>query len=259
MTSGLAMLLVRACGAEKFVPWTLLERAEASCVFMLELNFHSWSSIYSSQWFACLASHTSRSISSVTHPSFFPFQMRLTSMSDCYRAGALGGFSQMFERWMMSQFDRLLRGSMTSGLAMLLVRACGAEKFVPWTLLERAEASCVFMLELNFRSGSSIYSSQWFASLASHTSRSISSVTHPSFFPFQMRLASRSDCYRAGALGGFSQMFERWMMSQFDRLLSVDHFRDVSVWTADIETLGAIYIDCGVPVMLGGSIGSETR
>ncbi|KAF3594487.1 hypothetical protein DY000_02021718 [Brassica cretica] len=109
MTSGLAMLLVRACGAEKFVPWTLLERAEASCVFMLELNFHSGSSIYSSQWFACLASHTSRSISSVTHPSFFPFQMRLTSRSDCYRAGALGGFSQMFERWMMSQFDRLLR------------------------------------------------------------------------------------------------------------------------------------------------------
>ncbi|KAF3550937.1 hypothetical protein DY000_02007722 [Brassica cretica] len=54
-------------------------------------------------------------------------------------------------------------------------------------------------------------------------------------------------------------MFERWMMSQFDRLLSVDHFRDVSVWNADIEMLGAIYIDCGVPVMLGGPTGSETR
>ena len=40
---------------------------------------------------------------------------------------------------------------------------------------------------------------------------------------------------------------------------SVDHFRDVSARTADIETLGAIYIDCGVPVMLGGPIGSETR
>ena len=40
---------------------------------------------------------------------------------------------------------------------------------------------------------------------------------------------------------------------------SVDHFRDVSVRTADIETLGAIYIDCGVPVMIGGLIGSETR
>ncbi|KAF3575780.1 hypothetical protein DY000_02028440 [Brassica cretica] len=39
----------------------------------------------------------------------------------------------------------------------------------------------------------------------------------------------------------------------------VDHFRDVSVRTADIETLGAIYIDCSVPVMLGGPIGSETR
>ncbi|KAF3540653.1 hypothetical protein F2Q69_00022698 [Brassica cretica] len=45
------------------------------------------------------------------------------------------------------------RGSETSGLAMLLVRVCGAEMFVPWT------ASCVFMLELNFHSGSSIYSS----------------------------------------------------------------------------------------------------
>ena len=40
---------------------------------------------------------------------------------------------------------------------------------------------------------------------------------------------------------------------------SVDSFRDVSVRTADIETLEAIYIDCGVPVMIGGLIGSETR
>ncbi|KAF3544375.1 hypothetical protein DY000_02005445 [Brassica cretica] len=30
------------------------------------------------------------------------------------------------------------RGSETSGLPMLLVRACGAETFVPWMLLERA-------------------------------------------------------------------------------------------------------------------------
>ncbi|KAF3555087.1 hypothetical protein F2Q69_00013726 [Brassica cretica] len=73
------------------------------------------------------------------------------------------------------------RGSKTSGLAMLLVRACGAETFVPWTLLERAGASCLFMLELNFHSGSSIDSSHWFACLASHTSRSNSPVTHPSF------------------------------------------------------------------------------
>ncbi|KAF3523676.1 hypothetical protein F2Q69_00047040 [Brassica cretica] len=36
-------------------------------------------------------------------------------------------------------FSTLLRGSETSGLAMLLVRACGAKMFVPWTLLERAE------------------------------------------------------------------------------------------------------------------------
>ncbi|KAF3535306.1 hypothetical protein F2Q69_00024222 [Brassica cretica] len=191
------------------------------------------------------------------------------------------------------------RGSKTFGLAMLLVRACGADTFVPWTLLERAGASCLFMLELNFHSGSSIS---------------------------QVRLTSRSDCYRIergsvpaltrdddllgrgfdsvltrlidcsgvyqfrlscseivrmwiyvmllpppklqaiaprvfviGDYVGFSQMFERWMMSQFDRLLSVDHFRHVSARTADIGTLGAIYIDCGVPVMLGGPIGSETR
>ncbi|WZZ48750.1 hypothetical protein YC2023_048857 [Brassica napus] len=53
---------------------------------MLELNFNSGSSIYSSQWFACLASHISRSNSPITHPSYsFPFQVRLTSRSDCYR------------------------------------------------------------------------------------------------------------------------------------------------------------------------------
>ncbi|KAF3590211.1 hypothetical protein DY000_02023522 [Brassica cretica] len=75
-------------------------------------------------------------------------------------------------------FSTLLRGSETSRLEMLVVRACGAETSVPWTAL------CVFMLELNFHSGSSIYSSQWFARLASHTSRSNSPVTHPSYsFP----------------------------------------------------------------------------
>ncbi|WZZ89059.1 hypothetical protein YC2023_117638 [Brassica napus] len=79
------MLLVRACGAETFVPWTLLERAGVQrhtvlatlrIIYPYEemwgLNFHSGSSIYSSQWFACLASHTSRSNSPVAHPSFFP-------------------------------------------------------------------------------------------------------------------------------------------------------------------------------------------
>ncbi|KAG5411168.1 hypothetical protein IGI04_007487 [Brassica rapa subsp. trilocularis] len=38
---------------------------------MLELNFHSRSSIHSSQWFACLASHTSLNDTFVTHPSYF--------------------------------------------------------------------------------------------------------------------------------------------------------------------------------------------
>ncbi|KAF3558536.1 hypothetical protein F2Q69_00010393 [Brassica cretica] len=172
------------------------------------------------------------------------------------------------------------RGSETSGLAMLLVRACGAETFVPWTLLERAGASCLFMLELNFHSRSSIT---------------------------QVRLTSRSDCYRTergsvpaltrdgDLLGrGFDSAcisfvcrvrrlsacryvmllpppklqaiaprvfvigdYAAWL---FCKLVGITFgLRDVSVQTADIETLGAIYIDCGVPVMLGGPIGSETR
>uniref|UniRef100_A0A0D3CBB9 Uncharacterized protein n=1 Tax=Brassica oleracea var. oleracea TaxID=109376 RepID=A0A0D3CBB9_BRAOL len=87
------------------------------------------------------------------------------------------------------------RDSETSGLAMLLVRACGAETFVPWTLLERAGASCVFMLELNFRSGSSIT---------------------------QMRLTSRSDCYRAGALGVLFLSFSDLRILCFYR-----YFRDL--------------------------------
>ncbi|KAF3596560.1 hypothetical protein DY000_02022821 [Brassica cretica] len=97
-TSGLAMLLVRASGAETFVPWTLLERAgvqRQTVLAMLRIIYpyeemRGWLFYYSSQWFACLASHTSRSNSPVAHPSFFPFQMRLTSKSECYWAGALG-------------------------------------------------------------------------------------------------------------------------------------------------------------------------
>ncbi|WZZ35438.1 hypothetical protein YC2023_018839 [Brassica napus] len=88
-----------------------------------------------------------------------------------------GGGSEM--SGLATLLDCAGRGSETSGLAMLLVRACGAETFVPWRLLERAGvqrhtvlatlriiypyeemrgASCLFMLELNFHSGSSIYS-----------------------------------------------------------------------------------------------------
>ncbi|KAF3567061.1 hypothetical protein DY000_02016608 [Brassica cretica] len=138
---------------------------------MLELNSHSGSSIYSSQWFACLASHTSRSNSPVAHPSFFPCRDVWTS-----DAALVGG------------------GSETSGLATQIVWGVGAETFAFDAALEgggtetdctsdAAYASCLFMLELNFHSGSSIYSSQWFACLASHTSRSNSPVAHPSFFP----------------------------------------------------------------------------
>ncbi|KAG5397485.1 hypothetical protein IGI04_019299, partial [Brassica rapa subsp. trilocularis] len=79
-------------------------------------------------------------------------------------------------------------GSETSGLATQLVWGVGAETFAFDAALEgggtetyctsdAAYASCLFMLELNFHSGSSIT---------------------------QMRLTSRSDCYWAGALGVLS-------------------------------------------------------
>ncbi|KAF3485430.1 hypothetical protein F2Q69_00055337 [Brassica cretica] len=87
-TSGLATQIVWGVGAETFAVDAALEdggtkidctsdAAYPSCLFMLELKFHSGSSIYSSQWFACLASHTSRSNSPVTHSSFHsPFQVQ---------------------------------------------------------------------------------------------------------------------------------------------------------------------------------------
>uniref|UniRef100_A0A0D3E9W2 Uncharacterized protein n=1 Tax=Brassica oleracea var. oleracea TaxID=109376 RepID=A0A0D3E9W2_BRAOL len=62
-------------------------------------------------------------------------------------------FIRRFLRFLQNPWQR---GSETFELAMLLVRVCGAETFVPWTLLERAGASCLFMLELNYHSGSSI-------------------------------------------------------------------------------------------------------
>ncbi|KAF2571286.1 hypothetical protein F2Q70_00004246 [Brassica cretica] len=62
-------------------------------------------------------------------------------------------FIRRFLRFLQNPWQR---GSETFELAMLLVRVCGAETFVPWTLLERAGASCLFMLELNYHSGSSL-------------------------------------------------------------------------------------------------------
>ncbi|KAF3528889.1 hypothetical protein DY000_02038675 [Brassica cretica] len=63
-------------------------------------------------------------------------------------------------------------GSVTPGLATQIVWGVGAETFAFDAALEgrgtktdctsdAAYASCLFMLELNFHSGSSIYSSQW--------------------------------------------------------------------------------------------------
>ncbi|KAF3579359.1 hypothetical protein DY000_02030632 [Brassica cretica] len=109
---------------------------------------------------------------------------------------------------------RFLRGSETSGLAMLLVRACGAETFVPWTLLERAGVQRQTVL-----------------------------ATLRIIYPYEEMRGHPIP-------HGVTPLLLTPLSSPF---------RDVSVRTADIETLGAIYIDCGVPVMLGGPIGSETR
>ncbi|WZZ42879.1 hypothetical protein YC2023_039138 [Brassica napus] len=80
-TSGLATQIVWGVGAETFAFDAALEGGE--------LNFHSGSSIYSSQWFACLASHTSRSNSTITHPLIsFPFQVKL-SIGDNLSCGEL--------------------------------------------------------------------------------------------------------------------------------------------------------------------------
>ncbi|KAF3552145.1 hypothetical protein DY000_02008416 [Brassica cretica] len=153
-------------------------------------------------------------------------------------------------------------GSETSGLATQIVWGVGAETFAFDAALEgggtetdctsdATYASCLFMLELNFHSGSSIYSSQWFACLASHTSRSNSPVTHPSYsFPFQMRLTSKSDCYRAGVLGLVCKLVGIAFGLGCDNLRcvilelrlvclpvsgGVDRCGDVSVWTFDIR------------------------
>ncbi|WZZ71506.1 hypothetical protein YC2023_082876 [Brassica napus] len=112
------------------------------------------------------------------------------------------------------------RGSETSGLAMLLVRAWGAETFVPWTLLERAGVQRQTVL-----------------------------ATLRIIYPYE-EMRSHPIPH------GVTPML---LIPPIPSPFSVDHFRDVSARTADIETLGAIYIDCGVPVMLGGPIGSETR
>uniref|UniRef100_A0A0D3A751 Uncharacterized protein n=1 Tax=Brassica oleracea var. oleracea TaxID=109376 RepID=A0A0D3A751_BRAOL len=77
----------RLCGAwvQRRLHSTQLWRAGVQRQTVLatqQLNFHSESSIYSSQWFTCLASHTSRSNSPVTHPSyFFLFQDRREKLS----------------------------------------------------------------------------------------------------------------------------------------------------------------------------------
>ena len=57
-----------------------------------------------------LASHTSRSNSHVTHPSFIPpFQVTLTSRGDCYRIGALGVLFHSFSDSRFLCFYRYFR------------------------------------------------------------------------------------------------------------------------------------------------------
>ncbi|KAF2572236.1 hypothetical protein F2Q70_00005897 [Brassica cretica] len=122
---------------------------------------------------------------------------------------------------------------------------------------DAAYASCLFMLELNFHSGSSIYSNETdeqrlllSGCFVSRVRRLYACGCVTLLPPPKLHVISP----RVFVIGDYVLH-----LVCFPVFGSVDHFRDVSVRTADIETLGAIYIDCGVPVMLGGPIGSETR
>ncbi|KAG5397611.1 hypothetical protein IGI04_019425 [Brassica rapa subsp. trilocularis] len=229
-TSGLAMLLVRACGAETFVSWTLLERAGKSLRRQTPADLEP-----SERDIGELSQPPSTEIRSVTPPPSHPlghqcvrdvetspeqeFQPeirrdaptraggssareshappsppdirrsnRSRPLSVRRREAAAGDFPvSHHRRWPPPatglrrlagrlaagvhsyHFSTLLRGSETSGLAMLLVRACGAETFVSWTLLERAG----------------------------------------------VRLTSRSDCYRIGALGVLFFLFSDFRFYDF--------------------------------------------
>ncbi|WZY77813.1 hypothetical protein YC2023_024197 [Brassica napus] len=94
------MLLVRACDAETFVSWTLLERAGVQrhtvlatlCIIYPYEEMRGWE-FYLLKSVVCVFSILIPH--GVTHllltpPIPFPFQVRLTSKSDCYRIGALG-------------------------------------------------------------------------------------------------------------------------------------------------------------------------
>ncbi|KAF3515006.1 hypothetical protein F2Q69_00006148 [Brassica cretica] len=132
-TSGQATQILWGVGAETFAFDATLEgggtetdctsdAAYASCLFMLELNFHSGSSIYSSQWFACLASHTSRSNSPVTHPSFFPLQVNIVMSRDYVRGRG--------SRDVWTSDAALVGGGLeTSGQATQILWGVGAETF----------------------------------------------------------------------------------------------------------------------------------
>ncbi|KAF3543176.1 hypothetical protein DY000_02006867 [Brassica cretica] len=178
-------------------------------------------------------------------------------------------------------------GSETSGLATQIVWGVGAETFAFDATLEgggtetdctsdAAYASCLFMLELNIHSGSFIYSSQWFACIASHTSRSNSHVTDPSYsIPVQMRLTSRSDCYRTGVYQlrqSCSEIVRMWICDVVAPKLQaiaprvfvirdyVRHGYFVNSWGSLLDWVRQLALcDIGVTlVMLGGPIGSGT-
>ncbi|WZZ07595.1 hypothetical protein YC2023_093516 [Brassica napus] len=103
------MLLVRACGAETFVSWTLLERAGVQRHTVLATlriiypyeEMRSWE-FYLLQSVVCVFSipipHGVTPLL-LTPPIPFPFQLRLTSRSDCYRIGALGNSGRIPIKW----------------------------------------------------------------------------------------------------------------------------------------------------------------
>ncbi|WZZ07594.1 hypothetical protein YC2023_093515 [Brassica napus] len=108
------MLLVRACGAETFVSWTLLERAGVQRHTVLATlriiypyeEMRGWE-FYLLQSVVCVFSipipHGVTPLL-LTPPIPFPFQLRLTSRSDCYRIGALGVLFLLFSDFRFYDF-----------------------------------------------------------------------------------------------------------------------------------------------------------
>ncbi|KAG5399317.1 hypothetical protein IGI04_021131, partial [Brassica rapa subsp. trilocularis] len=119
-------------------------------------------------------------------------------------------------------FSTLLRGSETSGLAMLLVRACGAETFVSWTLLERAGVQrhtvlATLRIIYPYEEMRGVWTSFMLSSHCLWEFYLLQSVVCVFSIPIPhgVRLTSRSDCYRIGALGVLFLLFSDFRFYDF--------------------------------------------